>query len=86
MQVRALPRGSRSGIEGVRDGRLLIKTTAAPVDGKANRDLIRQLAREFKVPPSHVELASGALKRNKTFRISNPAVLPGWLAELRLKP
>ena len=86
MRVRALPRGSHSRIEGVRDGRLLIKTTAAPADGKANKDLIRQLAKEFRVPPSRVELTSGTAQRNKTFRISDPAVLPPWLGELAPKP
>ena len=84
--VRVQPRGSRSEIQGVRDGRLRIKTTAPPADGKANHDVIRQLAREFKVPPSRVELTSGTTQRNKTFRISEPGVLPPWLGELLRKP
>lgn len=84
--VRVQPRGHRSEIEGVRDGRLRIKTTAAPADGKANNDVIRQLARAFGVPPSRIELTSGTTHRNKTFRISEPAVLPPWLGELAAKP
>jgi hypothetical protein len=84
--VRAIPRGSRNRIEGVRDGRLLIRTTAAPADGKANKDLVRQLADAFKVPPSRVELLRGSLQRNKSFRITDPVVMPPWLAELAPKP
>lgn len=77
--VRVQPRGSRREIQGVKDGRLRIKTTAPPVDGKANKDVIRQLAKAFGVPPSRVTLKSGASDRNKTFVISNPVVLPEWL-------
>jgi len=84
--VRVQPRGSRSEIQGVQDGRLRIKTTAAPADGKANNDVIRQLAKAFGVPPSRIKLHSGTTHRNKTFRISEPVVMPPWLAELGPKP
>jgi len=50
--IRVQPRGSRSEIQGVKDGRLRIKTTAPPADGKANQDVIRRLAKEFGVPLS----------------------------------
>ena len=83
--IRVQPRGSRSEIQGVKDGRLRIKTTAPPADGKANKDVIRQLAKEFGVPPSRVTLKSGAANRNKTFVISDPVVLPEWLREVNRK-
>ena len=84
--VRVQARGSRSEIQGVQDGRLRIKTTAPPADGKANKDVIRQLAGEFGVPPSRIALKSGASQRNKSFVISQPAVLPSWLRELNPSP
>ena len=80
--VRVQPRGSRSEIQGVKDGRLRIKTTAPPADGRANKDVIRQLAKEFGVPPSCIALKSGASQRNKTFEISTPALMPSWLRDL----
>ena len=83
--VRVQPRGSRSEIQGVKDGRLRIKITATPTGGKANKDVIRQLAREFGVPPSRITLTRGAAQRNKTFVISKPAVLPSWLREVNSK-
>jgi len=83
--VRVQPRGSHNEIQGVRDGRLRIKTTAPPADGKANKDVIRQLAKEFGVPPSRIALKSGASQRNKTFVISRPAVIPSWLREVNPK-
>jgi uncharacterized protein (TIGR00251 family) len=80
--VRVQPRSSRSEIQGVRDGRLRIKTTAPPADGKANKDVIRQLAREFGVPPSRIALKNGASQRNKTFTITRPSIMPSWLGEV----
>jgi uncharacterized protein (TIGR00251 family) len=80
--VRVQARGSRSEIQGVRAGRLRVKTTAPPTDGRANKDVCRQLAREFGVSPSRVTLKSGTTQRNKTFKISRPAVLPSWLSEV----
>ena len=80
--IRVQPRGSRSEIQGVKDGRLRIKTTAPPTDGKANKDVVRQLAKAFGVPPSSVTLKSGSSNRNKTFEITDPVVLPEWLREV----
>jgi len=80
--VRVQPRGSRNEIVGVVDGRLRIKTTAPPTDGRANKDIIRQLSKAFGVAPSRVALKSGAASRQKTFVIENPAVFPAWLSEI----
>ena len=77
--VRVQPRGSRSEIVGVLDGRVKIRTTAAPADGQANRDVIRQLADAFDVPPSRVSLKRGAASRLKTFVIERPGCLPDWI-------
>ncbi len=70
--VRVQARASRSEIQGYVDGKLRIRTTAPPVDGKANKDVLRQLARAYKVPASHVTLLRGASNRDKVFRISSP--------------
>lgn len=80
--VRVLARGSRSEIQGVRDGRLLIKTTSPPVGGAANRDVVRQLSEAFGVPPSRVLLQRGKTDRLKTFRVLEPRRIPACAAEL----
>jgi uncharacterized protein (TIGR00251 family) len=69
LEVRASTRGSRSEIQGFVDGQLRIKVTAAPVDGKANAEIIRLLSREFHAPRSQISLVRGATSRNKLFRI-----------------
>jgi len=76
IRVRVQTRGSRSEIQGFLNGYLRIKTTAAPTDGKANADVIRQLAKAYKVPASRVTLIRGARSREKVFHISSPGLAP----------
>ena len=80
--VRVQPRGSKSEILCVVNGRLKIKTTAPPTDGRANKDVIRQLAKVFQVPPSRISLKNGATARNKTFIVNQPEVFPDWLNDI----
>lgn len=65
LRVRIQPRSSREGIDGVRDGRLLVRVSAPPVDGAANDRLIRLLAHALGVPKSHVSLLHGNKNRDK---------------------
>ena len=79
--VRVQARASRNELMGIVDGRLRVKTTAPPTDGRANEAVGRQLAMAFRVPPSRVSLKNGASSRNKTFIVSQPADLPDWLKD-----
>ena len=76
LQVRVQPRASRDEITGVQAGRLRVRLTAPPVDGKANLHLCRLLADTFAVPPSRVSLIAGATSRDKRLRIGAPRRLP----------
>ena len=67
--VRIVPRASRSEIVGEHNGALRVRIAAPPVEGAANRELIRLLAKEFKVPQTFVEIVSGATSKNKVIRI-----------------
>lgn len=73
------PRASRDEIAGYHGGRLKIRITAPPVDGKANQHLIGFLADVFGVPKRNVELLAGESGREKRVRIARPARLPGIL-------
>lgn len=44
---------------------------APPVDGKANKALLRFLAKFFRVPPSDVHLLKGETGRKKSVLIEN---------------
>jgi uncharacterized protein (TIGR00251 family) len=68
--VRIVPRASRTEIAGEYNGALRIRIAAPPVEGAANRELIRLLAKIFKVPQNAVEIVSGAASKSKFIRIA----------------
>ena len=79
LQVRVQPRARRDEIAGLHGGRLRVRITAPPTDGRANEQLIRFLADRFQVPRARVELLSGSATRDKRLRIAAPARLPEGL-------
>ena len=68
--VRVQPRASKSGVAGELDGALKIRLAAPPVDGEANEELIRVLAKLFNAPRQQVALLSGLTSKNKLVRVS----------------
>jgi len=69
LKVRVAPRASSEAIAGVRDGALLVRLTAPPVEGRANDALVRLLSRRLGVPRSGIEILGGASARAKRLRI-----------------
>lgn len=64
------PRARRTEVCGVRNGRLHVRISAPPVDGKANDELVRLFRREFRIPKSAVELIAGETSREKVVRLN----------------
>jgi uncharacterized protein len=71
--VRVVPRASRSEVGGEHNGALRVRISAPPVDGAANRELMRVLAKSFHVPQNAVEIVSGANSKNKIVRLQGAA-------------
>jgi len=69
LAVSAAPRASRSEIVGIHGDRLKVRLAAPPVDGAANKELEKLLAKALGVPMSSVEVVRGLSGRNKTVRI-----------------
>jgi uncharacterized protein len=69
LRVRVQPRASRDELVGERAGALVVRLTAAPVDGEANAALVRLLARRVGRPPSAFSLIRGAGARDKVLRV-----------------
>ena len=65
LNVRAQPRSSRPGLDGAVGDAVRVRIRCAPVDGRANRELVETLADVFDVPKSRVELMSGATSKTK---------------------
>jgi uncharacterized protein (TIGR00251 family) len=65
IDVRVIPRANRTQASGERDGRLLVRLAAPPVDGAANAALIEYLSELFDVPRRAVRIVSGERGRQK---------------------
>jgi uncharacterized protein (TIGR00251 family) len=68
--VRVVPRASRSEIVGAHDGALKVRIAAPPVDGAANAELIKILAKTFDVAKTQVEIIGGQTSKTKQVKIS----------------
>ena len=69
LKVRAQPRAARTEIIGEHDGALKIKIAAPPLNGKANEECRRFLAKLLNVSATSVEIISGETSRDKIVRI-----------------
>ena len=66
LDLRVMPRSPRTALAGMRDGRLVVRVTAAPVDDAANEAVVRALGQALGVPRSSIRVVHGARSRNKT--------------------
>ncbi len=67
--MRVMPRAPRNVVEGFRDGRLVVRVTAPPVDGAANEAVLALLARALDLAPRALRVVAGLTGRNKTIEI-----------------
>ena len=65
LNVRAQPRSSRSGLDGILGDAVKVRIRCAPVDGKANKELVETLADAFGLPKSAVVFKSGETSKTK---------------------
>ena len=68
--VRVVPRASKSAAAGEHGGALKVRVAAPPVEGAANEELARFLAKAFGVAASDVEIVSGHASKSKRVRVS----------------
>jgi uncharacterized protein (TIGR00251 family) len=80
LKVYLQPKSSKNEIAGAyRDG-IKIRVTAPPSEGKANKALIKLLAKELRIPESNIEILKGHHSREKILKIvgssDSPIPLP----------
>ena len=85
MRLKVSPKAAQNRGGGIFAGSegaaLKVGVTVAPEGGKANAQVIKLLAREWRLPPSRLHLAAGATSRSKTVLIEGD---PGpLLAQLK---
>ncbi|MTJ06542.1 DUF167 domain-containing protein [Anabaena sp. UHCC 0204] len=68
-KVKVKPNSKQQKIEELADGSLNVHLKSPPVDGKANEELIKLLAKKFDVPKSSIRIKSGTTSRQKLIEI-----------------
>lgn len=82
LSLHVQPGATRTAVAGEHGDALKLRLAAAPIEGKANAELLRWLAEAFGVPRRNVELLRGETSRAKVVRIVAPRLRPdrGWIS------
>ncbi|MGH8496525.1 MAG: DUF167 domain-containing protein [Gammaproteobacteria bacterium] len=71
IRVKVKPNARMRGLEAMSDGTWLARVRSAPIDGKANDELVALIAGHFGLRKSRVSIKSGASGRVKLVRIED---------------
>lgn len=69
LRVRLQPRAGRTEVVGEREGVVVIRVAAPPVDGRANEALCALIAERAGVPKRAVSVVAGERSRDKVVRV-----------------
>ena len=81
LRLQVQPRASRTEVVGLHGDAIKVRLAAPPVDGAANDELIRFLAKALDIPRGAVRLVSGASGRRKQMQVDEVDV-PTAMARL----
>ena len=70
LNVKAQPRSSKAGVDGILGDAVKVRIRCAPVDGKANKELVETLAEAFDLPKGRVVFKSGETSKQKRILLS----------------
>lgn len=70
LQVKVKPNSKKQSVQTLADGSFLVHLKSPPVDGKANEELIKLLAKEFNIAKSSIQIKSGLTSRQKRIEIN----------------
>jgi hypothetical protein len=68
--VNVIPRAKKTDIAGERNGALVVRVAAPPVEGAANDALVEFFSRALRVPRGAVRIVAGARGRQKRIAIA----------------
>jgi uncharacterized protein len=69
LKIRVIPNAKRNQLTGYREGELILRLNAPPIEGKANKAAVDFVSQYFGVPRSAVRLVGGERSRHKIFQI-----------------
>jgi uncharacterized protein len=81
--IRVTPRAGRTAFAGVRDGTILVRLSAAPVEGAANDALVTFLADTLRLPKRDIAIVGGERSRTKRVVVAG---VPAHVVNDRLAP
>ncbi len=70
LRVRVQPRASKDALGGEREGALVVRLCAPPVEGAANEALARFLGKLLGIAPSAVQILKGLTGRQKLVAVA----------------
>ena len=73
LKIKAFPKSERNAIAGVRNGELVVRVHAPAQKGRANKELVKFLAKELSLSKSEIEILSGDTSRHKIIRLPESA-------------
>lgn len=71
LSIRVKPNAKQQTIRAEADGSWTVQPRSPPVDGQANAELIKLLAKTFDVPKSAIRIKSGAAAKLKLIEIED---------------
>ena len=71
LEVKVKPNAKQQKIEITEAGVWLVSLRCPPVEGKANKELIKLLSKELGAPKSKIQIKSGLTSRNKLIKIED---------------
>lgn len=74
LTVRVIPRARKTEISGERDGALVVRVAAPPVEGAANDALVEFLSAALRVPRRAIQILSGERGRQKRIAIAGVTI------------
>jgi len=69
LAIRVQPRAKRTEVAGEREGAIVIRVNAPPVEGKANEAVCKLIAKRLGVPARAVRILRGETGRDKVVRV-----------------
>lgn len=82
LEIKVIPNAGKNCCMRDKNGQIKWYLTSAPEKGRANRELIKSIAKKLNIPQQSVDIIAGALARKKTVSIDVAYDMPTLLTLL----
>lgn len=85
VDIKVIPNAGRVGCKLDKRGQLKCYLKSTPKQGRANKELIRLLAKSLGIMPSNISIVTGKISRKKRIRIDQEITLPMLFSALGIE-